>query len=231
MASASDVADGRCHFHEPYGDTHSWVLLDETLIAADGGSFRFAVFSADGTPAKLSFACCDWPEDFTTAYAMPDAECPFCGTMANFSSYSSHFYEAKDMAEYGGFPAAGSCGAIGDSFGGPSATQCPPAQVAEDWEQQPQSCILGCTGEECHSHNIFGDSHTLCSGSPPDRTSTITMLPPWQYSEVRPCTSRPLGTRGPTIWCRWRRHPNWSSATSRRALRSSLSAKCSPAQL
>eukprot|EP00971_Amphidinium_carterae_P286692 5691873-Amphidinium_carterae.1 len=27
------LEDGRCHFHEPYGDTHSWVVLDDMLTA------------------------------------------------------------------------------------------------------------------------------------------------------------------------------------------------------
>jgi plastocyanin len=222
MTMASDVSDGRCHFHEPYGDTHSWVLLDDMLTASAGGTFHFAIFTSDGSPTKLAFACCDWPEDFTTDYPMPAAECPYCGTMANFSSWDSHFYETKAMAEYGGFPAAGnnSCSVIeancstgevtaylldsstsmcsefcatsgilalmpGGTEGtcseagysvtvaeqtvqgmyvivkaqpGPSEAQCPnETQAASAWEQLAESCSLGCSSEECHSHNIFGE--------------------------------------------------------------------------
>eukprot|EP00971_Amphidinium_carterae_P038111 749161-Amphidinium_carterae.1 len=43
------------------------------------GTYRFAAFTG-GTTAKLSFACCDWPEDFTTPFPMEVADCPFCGT-------------------------------------------------------------------------------------------------------------------------------------------------------
>mmetsp|Transcript_54530 Transcript_54530/g.100920 ORF Transcript_54530/g.100920 Transcript_54530/m.100920 type:complete len:645 (+) Transcript_54530:53-1987(+) len=157
MTMASDVTDGRCHFHEPYGDTHTWVVLDDMLTAVGAGTYRFAVFSA-GTTAKLSFACCDWPEDFTTPFPIPEADCPFCGTEADFAFHSALFYETKNMAEFGGFPAFENCSDVTSPQMPNASTQCPDETVEPGTgEPAPASCFLGCSGEECHSHNVFGE--------------------------------------------------------------------------
>jgi len=161
MSGGSDVMNSRCHFHEPYGDTHSWVLLDDHIVALASGTHRFAVSSTDGSPLKLSFACCDWPEDFTTPYSLPAADCPFCGTKASFPQYSSHFYETKSMSGFGGFPAVGECDGEAALPSQPDpATQCPNEAAVGDANaggEQSESCALHCTREECHSHNIRGE--------------------------------------------------------------------------
>mmetsp|Transcript_397 Transcript_397/g.1363 ORF Transcript_397/g.1363 Transcript_397/m.1363 type:complete len:651 (-) Transcript_397:103-2055(-) len=156
MTMASDVTDGRCHFHEPYGDTHSWVVLDDMLTAVGNGTYRFAAFTG-GTTAKLSFACCDWPEDFTTPFPMEVADCPFCGTEADFAFHSAHFYETKNMAEFGGFPALEDCSQATSPQVPNVSTQCPDEAAAPAPGESPESCFLGCAGEECHSHNVFGE--------------------------------------------------------------------------
>jgi predicted nucleic-acid-binding Zn-ribbon protein len=163
MGAASTVVDGRCHFHEPYGDTHSWVVMDLMMPTKAAGMHHFAVFTADGTPAKLSFACCDWPEDFTTAFAMPEADCPYCGTKQSFAHYSALFYESKNMADYGGFPEVQVCSTNTSASDVPTDDQCPNETSSDGGTgTQSESCALGCSGQECHSHNIFGQcSYTM----------------------------------------------------------------------
>jgi len=151
-----ESAGERCHFHEPFGDSHSWVLLDENVVAAESGEHRFAVWNPKKTTAKLSFACCAWPEDWQTEFEMPEVNCPYCGTGADNKDLGNWWAEQKSMAEYGGFPALQDCSA---DPGPPQQPQkCPVFKEAEaDAVKQPESCKLGCLGGECHSHNIFGE--------------------------------------------------------------------------
>lgn len=154
MKNSSKVTDGRCHFHEPYADSHSWVLIDNNVSAVDAGLYHFAVFTTTNTPAKVWFACCDWPEDFSTPYPMPDTNCPFCGTSEKFGGWSSHFYEQKSMTQYGGFPPYEICES-GSAPAVPSEEQCPAVTTIDG--SQPANCPLGCSQGQCHSHNILGE--------------------------------------------------------------------------
>jgi hypothetical protein len=104
------------------------------------------------------------PEDFITNYDIPEPECPFCGTSEEENpAWLSHFYEQKSMADYGGFPAAGSCEDPDNATLGPAEELCPPIPEPDGTEAQPSSCALGCDSDgECHSHNVFGEcTHLL----------------------------------------------------------------------
>jgi hypothetical protein len=156
MRTHTDIKDDKCHFYEEYGGAHSWVQIDEQLFAADAGVYRFAVFNTKKTTTKLWFACCDWPEDFTTPHEIPVADCPYCGTKATFGKYMSHFYEQKDMVAHAGFPALQNCAVEPGLPAQPRDTQCPD-ETTVGIRVQPESCQLGCVNGECHSHNIFGE--------------------------------------------------------------------------
>jgi hypothetical protein len=155
MSDSTEVTDGRCHFHEEYGDSHSWTLLDENLAAPVAGKYRFAVFTTTPSTAKLWFACCAWPEDFQTSYDMPEADCPYCGTKKSFTSFASLFYEQRTMAVHGGFPPLQDC-ALDPGPVEPTEEQCPDESSA-GVARQPESCMLGCNDGDCHSHNIYGE--------------------------------------------------------------------------
>jgi hypothetical protein len=154
MQGASEVTEGRCRFFETYGESHSWVLMDQALITPQAGEYRFAIWVTTQTTAKFWFACCDWPEDFVTDFDMPIANCPYCGTKETFGQYFNHFYEQKVMAEHGGFPLLQDCTADSSAPALPAEDQCPDetafAAMVSD------ACILTCVGGECHSTNIFG---------------------------------------------------------------------------
>jgi len=153
-----ESAGERCHFHEPYGDSHSWVLLDENVVAAESGMHRFAVWNPKKTTAKLSFACCAWPEDWQTEYPMQTSNCPYCGTGTDNSAMGSWWSETKSMTEYGGFPELQECTVDAGPPKAPAPEKCPPkAEPAAEEDKQPESCKLGCLNGECHSHNIFGE--------------------------------------------------------------------------
>lgn len=159
MQSSSEVKNNRCHFHEEYGDTHSWTLIDNNVTAVNKGTYHMAVYTKSMGNAKVWVACCDWPEDFTTQYPMPDNECPFCGTNASFGSWQSHFYEQKSMRPYAGFPPAASCASTPAEV--PDKSQCPPTEDKDAPKQNP-NCVLGCSNNECHSHNVLGEcTYTL----------------------------------------------------------------------
>lgn len=154
MTASSQVKDNRCHFHEEYGDSHSWVLIDDNRTALATGEHRFAIFTITNQAAKVWFACCDWPEDFATQHSIPDAACPACGTKASFGQWSSLFYEQKSMAKHGGFPSADTC-TLPPVASSPTAAQCP-EEKANDNSAMDENCVLGCSKGECHSHNIMG---------------------------------------------------------------------------
>jgi hypothetical protein len=173
MNAVTEVQDGRCHFYEEYGGSHSWVLIDQNFMAADAGKYRFVIFSGPNTgpltSTKLWFACCDWPEDFITPFQIPETTCPYCGTSDTFGQWASHFYEQKSMTEYGGFPAYEECTGQPDlPYTSPQfldlpwtampdpETQCPDESTPEIPEAGA-SCDLGCSGGVCHSHSVFGE--------------------------------------------------------------------------
>lgn len=117
-------------------------------------SYKIAFYEEYGTTAKATFACCEWPEDFITPYPIPESECPACGSTD--PSWIYLFYETKDMAQYGGFPALEICPADPGPTEYPSGDECPPDKDSDDPEQ-PESCNLGCSMDgECHSHNALG---------------------------------------------------------------------------
>jgi plastocyanin len=155
MGKSSSVKDGRCHFHEEYAGSHSWVLIDNNVSTVEAGVHHLAVFTPTQINAKVWFACCDWPEDFQAQYTIPAANCPYCGTKATNPSWSDLFYEQKAMVPHGGFPAADSCASSTKPPTAPTTAQCP-ALPDTTPEQQSESCKLGCSKGECHSHNVLG---------------------------------------------------------------------------
>lgn len=154
MIDSTTVKDGRCHFYEPYSDSNLWVVMDNIISAPESGTYKIAVYEENGSTAKSSFACCDWPEDFVTPYPTPESTCPACGTSSSNTAWTSLFYEHKTMTEYGGFPPMQSCSTSMDTEY-PSDDKCPSLKSIDD--EQSESCNLGCNIEgECHSHNVFG---------------------------------------------------------------------------
>mmetsp|Transcript_17243 Transcript_17243/g.22002 ORF Transcript_17243/g.22002 Transcript_17243/m.22002 type:complete len:692 (+) Transcript_17243:150-2225(+) len=157
MQFASEVVGSRCEFHEEFGDSHSWVLLDEKLMLNSTGTFRMVLYNRKQTATKAWFACCDWPEDFTTPYDMPDANCPYCGTKPKENPvWASHFYEQRSMAEYGGFPNNETCLGADITIQEPTEGQCPLVDSGIDKNETENNCVLHCSGGSCHSHNVFG---------------------------------------------------------------------------
>ena len=162
MIISTTVKDDRCHFYEPFGGSNLWVVMDEILAAPAGASYKIAVYEENGTTAKASFACCDWPEDFVTPFDIPETTCPSCGSHPYSNpAWSSLFFEQKSMAEYGGYPPLVSCNEDPQpELPLPSGDQCPPESDPDGDDtniNQPESCNLGCDAKgECHSHNVFG---------------------------------------------------------------------------
>jgi len=155
MIKESTVIDDRCFFYEPFSGTNNWVVMDEIFTVSNNTEFKIAFYEENGTTAKASFACCDWPEDFATPYPIPESECPACGSTDNNWIYV--YYETGPMAEYGGFPAIEVCPADPGPTEYPSGDQCPPDEDDDDVPPQPESCNLGCSSDgECHSHNALG---------------------------------------------------------------------------
>lgn len=124
MTGATKIVDNRCLFHEEFGGSYSWVLADIEAKAAQKGTYKFAIFNKARTATKAWFACCDWPEDFTTKYDITASTCPFCGTLPEKNgAWASLFYEQKSMVKFGGFPAVNAC-PVRDQK--PQDSQCPP---------------------------------------------------------------------------------------------------------
>lgn len=152
MTASTKVDDGRCLFHEEFGGSYSWVLADVETKAAQTATYKFAIFNKAGTAAKAWFACCDWPEDFTTKFDYPETTCPFCGSHPDKNAaWTSLFYEQKTMSKFKGFPAADAC-PVKDQK--PQAGQCPPE--AKPKSKQGKNCVLHCSNGSCHSHNVEG---------------------------------------------------------------------------
>jgi len=158
MIDATTVKNEHCHFYEPFSSSNMWVVLDELLAAPESGTYMIAVYEQNGSTAKASFACCAFPEDFLTAYDIPESTCPACGTDSSNPAWSSLYYEHKTMEDYGGFPVLEDCKASADvSTEYPSGDMCPSPDVTDDDVQQ-ERCALGCSSQgECHSHDVFGD--------------------------------------------------------------------------
>ena len=171
MVDATSVKEDRCHFYEPYGGSNLWVVLDNILLAPESGKYKIALYENNGTTAKASFACCDWPEDFLTAYDIPQTTCPACGSLPSNPAWSSLFYEHKSMAEYSGYPPLKICNDNSHPVELPSGDQCPPGDDSNgiDNIEQSESCKLGCDANgECHSHNVFGTcTHSIEWGLTP----------------------------------------------------------------
>ena len=153
MTNATEVKDDRCLFYEPFGGSNSWVLADIEAYAPTAGTYKFAIFNKDNTATKAWFACCDWPEDFSTKHDIPASTCPFCGTQPEKNgAWASHFYEQKSMSDFGGFPSANKCPVQNEE---PQSSQCPPEM--ESGKKQGGNCVLHCSKNgDCHSHNVEG---------------------------------------------------------------------------
>ena len=153
MTDNTEVKDNRCLFYEPFGGSNSWVLADIEAYAAEAGTYKFAIFNKHGTATKAWFACCDWPEDFSTEYDIAASTCPFCGTHPEKNgAWTSLFYEQKSMSNFGGFPSATTCPVQDEE---PQPSQCPPE--SEPAKKQGANCVLHCSKNgDCHSHNVDG---------------------------------------------------------------------------
>lgn len=164
MATEVTVKDGRCHFYEPFGGSNLWVVMDDVYKLPTTTTYKIAVYEENQSTAKASFACCDWPEDFTTQFEMPESTCEACGTQTSNPAWASLFFEQKSMAVYGGYPPLQDCAADSTPVTLPQSDKCPSTSDADVNEvQQPESCALGCGKDgECHSHNVFGEcTHEL----------------------------------------------------------------------
>jgi len=167
IISETSIKDERCFFYEPFSNTNNWVIMDEVFPVSETAKYKVAFYEENGTTAKATFACCDWPEDFITPYPIPESECPACGS--SDVSWVYLFYETGIMAEYGGFPEFEVCPSDPGPTDYPSGDQCPPEKESDDdIPEQPESCNLGCGSDgECHSHNALGGcTHLLEWGIP-----------------------------------------------------------------
>lgn len=85
MKGSSTVRNGRCDFHEPYGNTHSWRVLDadDNLIPLQGEEYYVAVWLQEHQSGKIGIAFGTWKEDFMNPYSITTPTCT--RNMADFS--------------------------------------------------------------------------------------------------------------------------------------------------
>lgn len=77
MTDASRVRNGRCDFYEPYGQTHSWRVLDADLLRIPIASEEYfvAVYFQEDVSGKLGIAYGTWQEDFATNFRVTAPSC------------------------------------------------------------------------------------------------------------------------------------------------------------
>jgi len=158
MSDQSTVKDDRCHFYEPFSGSNLWVVLDDELAAPEAGTYKIAVFEANGMSSKAAFACCDWPEDFITAFTIPETECAACGSSPfENPAWTSLFFEQKTMEDYGGYPPFQKCDES-NPIELPQGDNCPAVvNVTDQPLELSESCTPSCSNDGvCHNHNVFG---------------------------------------------------------------------------
>lgn len=76
MKKHSKPRFGRCDFHEPFGDTHSWRLVegDEVYGPIVGATYYVAVWLRPYSSGKFGVAIGTWKEDFWTKYDLDKVE-------------------------------------------------------------------------------------------------------------------------------------------------------------
>jgi len=60
MIAATDIQGGRCHFHEQWEDSHSWVVLDRNITLAESGRHYMAWWIQGNTTGKYWASVSDW---------------------------------------------------------------------------------------------------------------------------------------------------------------------------
>ena len=150
MQAESTVVDGRCDFFEPFGQTHSWRVLDadNNVIPVQGETYYVAVFLQDHVSAKFGVALGTWVEDFRTQYTIDTPSCE--RDMSDFSEKEGTQAECFPVVSC---PATGPVGCINTS---PQEQVCEKGEVCED----PSGCVIAgvsytpptmgaCGGERC----------------------------------------------------------------------------------
>jgi hypothetical protein len=162
------VVDGRCHYHEQFGDTNTWVLLDTSLVVPADGDYKIAMFEQQCRTTKAIFSCCAWEDDFETQYDLPESDCPFCGTSNTLNpDWLIYFHEEHSMAKCGGFPPSLVCTNTSIVLE-PTPNQCPSPRDDTQPPVTNSNCDLTCQGDECQSHNVLGGcSYILNWNIPP----------------------------------------------------------------
>jgi len=118
MKGESTIVEGRCDFFEPFGQTHSWRVLDadDNFIpsGAGDGTYHVAVWLQNNTSAKIGIALGTWVEDFITPYG--DIPTPTCARdfLSDFSEKSGSQEECFPVVSC---PSSGPIGCVNGGSG------------------------------------------------------------------------------------------------------------------
>merc|ERR1719235_2436199 len=93
MKKHCKVRFGRCDFYEPFGDTHSWRVVDvEDIFGPTNlATYYVAVWLRPDTSGKFGVAIGTWKEDFWTPYPK--------GKVSQCAADTGDYSEKKTLAE------------------------------------------------------------------------------------------------------------------------------------
>ena len=159
MFGESTVRNGRCDFYEPFGQTHSWRVLDadENVIPVEGATYHVVVFLQEDVSAKFGIALGTWVENFWNAY---DIDTPGC--MRVMDDFSEKNGDQSDCFPNLSCPALGQeedVGCVVDAEEVQANEVCELGQVCPDF-LDPELCVVGgfkyveptmgsCGGQRC----------------------------------------------------------------------------------
>uniref|UniRef100_A0A7S1NL07 DUF305 domain-containing protein n=1 Tax=Eutreptiella gymnastica TaxID=73025 RepID=A0A7S1NL07_9EUGL len=157
MQGISSVVNGRCDFFEPFGQTHSWRVLDadNNVIPLAQQTYYVAVFLQQHTSGKLGIALGTWTENF---WAPMEIATPTC--VRDMSDFSE-----KNGDQTNCFPVV-ACPAvppISKTTCEPRDASCPLGAVCSG---SKDCCVafnsmMGCGGECCQPAKKLWDDVNL----------------------------------------------------------------------
>ena len=139
MRDASTVRDGRCDFYEPYGDTHSWRVLDadKNALPVSGETFYTVVWFQEHTSGKIGIAMGNWVENFWMPFDLAEPDC----------SRDLDDFSEKLGGDYAAALPVATCDGTDIAVVGDASESCELGATCDDCEAYEM--MMGCGGAEC----------------------------------------------------------------------------------
>eukprot|EP00756_Hemistasia_phaeocysticola_P013030 Hpha_TRINITY_DN15246_c0_g1::TRINITY_DN15246_c0_g1_i1::g.65681::m.65681 len=154
MKGASSVKGGRCNFHEDFGNTDSWWILDadNNNLPVEGGDYYFAVWPTEPSATKVTIATGTWQENFFSPVQMVTPGCNI-----DLSDFHEKAGSKASCLPYGACPATSEVGCL--AVGTPASSSVPPPLpsnpvlgmncLEEPTDAEAPKLEMGCGGAEC----------------------------------------------------------------------------------